>query len=91
MNDGFSESLMCLFFLSQAMHSETLIGDPMKTFQKERKERCRQKKDTRIPSAHLPIKTTTEYLASKHKLFISESHDIVRLVIKNNQIVGNLY
>lgn len=75
-NGGFGESLMCLFFLPQEMHSETLIGDPMKTFQKERKERCRQKKDTRIPSAHLPIKTPTHFSTSKHELFIPESHDI---------------
>lgn len=57
------------------MHSETLIADPIKSF-KEKKERCRQKKDTRMPSAHLPIKTPTNFSTSKHKLFISESHDM---------------
>ncbi|KAG1945309.1 tumor necrosis factor ligand superfamily [Pimephales promelas] len=41
------------------MHSETLIGIP-KTY-KEKKERCRPKKDTRMPSAHLPIKTPTHF------------------------------
>lgn len=74
--DGFSKSLMCLVVLSQEMHSETLIADPIKSF-KEKKERCRQKKDTRMPSAHLPIKTPTNFSTSKHKLFISESHDMV--------------
>ncbi|KAK7153749.1 hypothetical protein R3I94_007191 [Phoxinus phoxinus] len=42
---------------NEEMHSETLIGEaPLKAC-KEKKERFRQKKDTRIPSAHLPIKT----------------------------------
>ncbi|XP_016121278.1 tumor necrosis factor ligand superfamily member 10-like, partial [Sinocyclocheilus grahami] len=44
------------------MHSETLIADPLKSF-KERKEKCRLKKDTRMPSAHLPIKTPTNFSA----------------------------
>ncbi|XP_051762481.1 tumor necrosis factor ligand superfamily member 11 [Ctenopharyngodon idella] len=45
---------------NEEMHSETLIADPIKSF-KEKKERCRQKKDTRMPSAHLPIKTPTNF------------------------------
>uniref|UniRef100_A0A672L3P8 Tumor necrosis factor ligand superfamily member 11-like n=1 Tax=Sinocyclocheilus grahami TaxID=75366 RepID=A0A672L3P8_SINGR len=44
------------------MHSETLIADPIKS-RKEKKERFRQKKDTRMPSAHLPIKTPTKFAA----------------------------
>ncbi len=74
---------MCLLVLSQEMHSETLIADPLKGF-KERKEKCRQKKDTRMPSAHLPIKTPTHFSASKHMLFISESRGMIfRNVSKN--------
>uniref|UniRef100_A0A8C1Y289 TNF superfamily member 11 n=1 Tax=Cyprinus carpio TaxID=7962 RepID=A0A8C1Y289_CYPCA len=42
------------------MHSETLIADSLKSL-KERKEKCRLKKDTRMPSAHLPIKTPTNF------------------------------
>uniref|UniRef100_A0A672L927 Tumor necrosis factor ligand superfamily member 11-like n=1 Tax=Sinocyclocheilus grahami TaxID=75366 RepID=A0A672L927_SINGR len=55
-------SVMCLVVLSQEMHSETLIADPIKS-RKEKKERFRQKKDTRMPSAHLPIKTPTKFAA----------------------------
>uniref|UniRef100_A0A8C2IEH8 TNF superfamily member 11 n=1 Tax=Cyprinus carpio TaxID=7962 RepID=A0A8C2IEH8_CYPCA len=47
---------------NEEMHSETLIADPIKSC-KEKKERFRQKKDTRMPSAHLPIKTPTNYAA----------------------------
>ncbi|XP_059417525.1 tumor necrosis factor ligand superfamily member 11 isoform X2 [Carassius carassius] len=47
---------------NEEMHSETLIADPIKGC-KEKKERFRQKKDTRMPSAHLPIKTPTNFAA----------------------------
>ncbi|XP_067301028.1 tumor necrosis factor ligand superfamily member 11 [Pseudorasbora parva] len=47
---------------NEEMHSETLIADPLKSFkEKEKKERCRQKKDTHMPSAHLPIKASTNF------------------------------
>uniref|UniRef100_A0A8C1XYY8 TNF superfamily member 11 n=1 Tax=Cyprinus carpio TaxID=7962 RepID=A0A8C1XYY8_CYPCA len=45
---------------NEEMHSETLIADSLKSL-KERKEKCRLKKDTRMPSAHLPIKTPTNF------------------------------
>ncbi|XP_051564525.1 tumor necrosis factor ligand superfamily member 11-like [Myxocyprinus asiaticus] len=44
---------------NEEMHSETLIADPLKSM-KEKKDRCR-KKDTRMPSAHLPIRTANDY------------------------------
>ncbi|KAF4109324.1 tumor necrosis factor ligand superfamily member 11 [Onychostoma macrolepis] len=47
---------------NEEMHTETLIADPLKSF-KERKEKCRLKKDTRMPSVHLPIKTPTHFSA----------------------------
>uniref|UniRef100_A0A8C1Y3Z9 TNF superfamily member 11 n=1 Tax=Cyprinus carpio TaxID=7962 RepID=A0A8C1Y3Z9_CYPCA len=64
---------------NEEMHSETLIADSLKSL-KERKEKCRLKKDTRMPSAHLPIKTPTNFSVSKYMLFISESR--VRNVLK---------
>ncbi|XP_026074307.1 tumor necrosis factor ligand superfamily member 11 isoform X3 [Carassius auratus] len=48
---------------NEEMHSETLIADPIKGC-KEKKERFRQKKDTRMPSAHLPIRTPTNFAAT---------------------------
>ncbi|XP_073702143.1 tumor necrosis factor ligand superfamily member 11 [Garra rufa] len=47
---------------NEEMHSETLIADPLKGL-KEKKERCRTKKDLRMPSAHLPIKTPINFSA----------------------------
>jgi len=48
-----------------------------------------------MPSAHLPIKTPTHFSPSKHKLFISESHDmVVGNVSKKNvkkEYIDNLY
>ncbi|KAI2660423.1 Tumor necrosis factor ligand superfamily member 11 [Labeo rohita] len=46
---------------NEEMHSETLIADPLKGL-KDKKEKCRTKKDLRMPSAHLPIKTPIHFL-----------------------------
>ncbi|XP_043105658.1 tumor necrosis factor ligand superfamily member 11 [Puntigrus tetrazona] len=48
---------------NEEMHSETLIADPACKSFKEKNQKCRLKKDTRMPLAHLPIKTPTNFSA----------------------------
>ncbi|XP_016374782.1 tumor necrosis factor ligand superfamily member 11-like [Sinocyclocheilus rhinocerous] len=67
---------------NEEMHSETLIADPIKSC-KEKKERFRQKKDTRMPSAHLPIKTPTNFAAKdRNELTIITWDDFQGLNLK---------
>ncbi|XP_059355618.1 tumor necrosis factor ligand superfamily member 11-like [Carassius carassius] len=59
---------------NEEMHSETLIADTLKSI-KERKEKCRLKKDTRMPSAHLPIKTPTNFSAKNRNCITTITWD----------------
>ncbi|XP_055071715.1 tumor necrosis factor ligand superfamily member 11 [Misgurnus anguillicaudatus] len=65
---------------NEEMHSETLIADTFKS-PKEKKDRGR-KKDARMPSAHLPIRTNTEFPTNPNVITIhwDESQGTLRKI-----------